>query len=70
MTPETSKINFTNQFLCSFSFLIASSEFHTYDRRSRFDIKTSQQEIIECHDDIVENYFLYLMHNKCYMYLL
>ena len=33
MTPETSKINFTNQFLCSFSFLIASSEFHTYDIR-------------------------------------
>jgi hypothetical protein len=27
MTLETSKINFTNQFLCSFSFLIASSEF-------------------------------------------
>jgi len=30
MTPETSKINITNQFLCSFTFLIASSEFHTY----------------------------------------
>ena len=33
MTLETSKINFTNQFLCSFSFLIASSEFHTYGIR-------------------------------------
>ena len=32
--------------------------------------KLNGRSLIECHDDIVENYFLYLLHNKCYMYLL